>query len=546
MPNTDPCGRALDSCGKISYSMSYAPASDKRLGFRPSSSQRNVPSLAVSVRRGALWNALSTILLRLANIAITAVVAHILAPRDFGVFTVALTAYTIISNLSGLGAAACLIRADLNIDTLAPTMVTVSLLTSAICGEVMVVFAKPIATALGSAAGAEPIRVMALAVLIGGVSAVPGAQLTRDFRQDKLFLAQIISLVPSTAALLFLAKSGNGAMAFAWSRVIASVVVCAVMVISVPKIYTPSIARSALSVLFRFGIPLASANVINFILINVDYAFVGHLMGAVALGTYVLAFTVASSPGLLLGNVINSIAMPAFSRIKQDPDHLKQAITSSLRVVSLIIMPMCGLMVVLARPLVLTLYGAKWQASAEVLSILSLYGAISIICVLFANMLSSLGRAKFTLFVQLLWLGALVPAMALGVHRDGIIGAAAAHIAVIGPIVLPSYLVALKRATGVHLATLGKAVLPPILAAVPAAFAARVVAAQFASPLAQLISGSAAGSVTYLVAAGPQILGWLDHSPSARLRAPRLFRLYDARAWARASVTDEPERGRHR
>jgi PST family polysaccharide transporter len=515
--------------------MSSVPASRSADGpaIRSPSSKGDAPSLAASVRRGALWNILSTILLRLANVAVTAVVARILAPRDFGVFTVALTAYTIISNLSGLGVASCLMRADLDIDAIAPTMVTVSLVMSAISGEVMAVFAKPIATALGSAEGAQPIRILALAVLIGGISAVPGAQLTRDFRQDKLFLAQIISLVPSTIALLLLAESGSGAMAFAWSRLIAAFVVCCVMLASVKKQYMPGIARSALSVLFRFGLPLAGANIINFILINVDYAFVGHLLGTVALGAYVLAFTIASSPGLLLGNVINSIAMPAFSRVKDDPDRLKRAMTSSLRVVSLILMPMCALMVALARPLVLTLYGAKWQASVEVLSILSLYGAISIVCVLFANMLTSLGKAKFTLVVQLVWLGALVPAMTLGVHRNGIVGAAAAHIAVIGPIVVPSYLVALKRATGVHLITLGKAVLPSVLAALVAAFAARAAASQFASPLAQLISGLAVGCVIYTVAVAPQVLAWLSDSQAARRRAPHLFRLYDAVARAR-------------
>jgi PST family polysaccharide transporter len=68
---------------------------------------------------------LSTLLLRLSTVAITAVVAHILAPRDFGVFTVALTADLIVFNLSEFGVASCLIRADLDIDAMAPTMVTV-------------------------------------------------------------------------------------------------------------------------------------------------------------------------------------------------------------------------------------------------------------------------------------------------------------------------------------------------------------------------------------------------------------------------------------
>jgi len=506
-------------------SITQAFPANKEASFRRPSS-RNRPSLSASVRRGAIWNALSTILLRLANVAITAVVARILAPRDFGVFTVALTAYTIISSFSEFGIASCLIRADLNIDGMAPTMVTVSLLTSAVSAEAMVVFAKPIATALGSADAAAPLRVMALGLLIGGLAAVPRAQLTRDFRQDKLFWANIISLVPSTAVLILLAKSGSGAMAFAWSRVVVASLTYIVIVASVSKHYLPSANRSALSVLFRFGLPLAGANLVNFIVINVDYAFVGHLMGAVPLGIYVLAFTVASSPGLLLGNVINSISMPAFSRVKHDPERLKNAMVNSLRMLSLILMPMSSLIAVLARPLVLTLYGAKWLAAAEVLSILSLYGAISIICVLFANMLTSLGKAKFTLGVQLLWLGALVPAMALGVHRDGIVGAAAAHIAVIGPLVLPSYLIALRRVTGIRLTALGKAIVPALLAAAAAALAAREAASQVGTPLAQLGCGLAAGGVAYVLAVAPLVLASLSPEQAARLRASRLSRPY--------------------
>ena len=494
------------------------------------SPQGDLSSLSSRVRRGALWIALSTLLLRFANIAITAVVAHILAPRDFGIFTVALTAYTIVNSLSELGIASCLIRADLDIDVIAPTMVTVSLAMSSIFAGTMALFAGHIATALGSAGGTGAVRVMALVVFISGLTAVPGAQLTRDFKQDKLFLANVISLIPSTAVLLLLAKSGSGAMAFAWSRVIAQLIMGFVMVAYTPKLYRPGISRGALSVLARFGLPLAGANFINYVLINVDYAFVGHLMGAVALGAYVLAFNLASAPGLLLGNIINNVSMPAFSRVKHDPDLLKNAMATSLRAVSLILMPMSALLMTLARPLVLTLYGAKWIASAEVLSILSLYGAISIICVLFANMLTSLGKAKIILTVQLIWLGALVPAMALGVHRDGIVGAAMAHIAVILPLVLPSYLFVLKRATGVRLTTLAKAVLPPLLAALAAALAARVTAAQFADPVVQLITGLAAGGLIYAVVAAPQGAALLSQEQSAKLQRLRIFRFYDAAA----------------
>jgi O-antigen/teichoic acid export membrane protein len=499
--------------------------------------------LSASVRRGALWNVATTLVLRLANILITAVVARILDPRAFGEFAVALTAYAIVSAIGEFGVASCLIRADLDIDSLAPTMATVSLATSVILAAAMVFFAEPIAAALGSAYAAGPVRVMALAVIMTGVFAVPGAQLVRDFKQDKLFLANVISFVPSTIALLLLAKTGSGAMAFAWSRVLGQFVVGCVLIASVPKIYLPGIARSALLLLFRFGLPLAAANFVNYILLNVDYALVGHLLGAVALGTYVLAFNVASWPSNLLGAMINNVAMPAFSRVKHDAVLFRDAIINSQRALCLVVMPMCGALMALARPLVLTLYGSKWAASADVLSFLSIYSAISMICLLFANILASIGRTKVLFVIQLAWLAELAPAMALGVRRDGIVGAAIAHIVIIGPVVLPCYYLALKRATGVRLGALAKATSPALLASAAAALVARAATSPFNSPLMQLAAGLSVYGLVYVIAVAPQAIILLNQEQAAKLGLSRILQLYDIAArLIRVPISSRPER----
>lgn len=315
-------------------------------------------------------------------------------------------------------------------------------------------------------------------------------------------------------------------MAFAWSRVVGQFISGCVVVAAVSKVYRPGVARAAMSVLFMFGLPLAGANFVNYILVNVDYALIGHLIGAVSLGTYVLAFNVASWPASLFSTMLHSVTLPAFSRVKHDADLLKNATASAVGALSLAVIPICGLTMALARPLVLTLYGAKWAASAEVLSVLSVYGAISMMCSLFANIIASLGRTKFILGIQIIWLLALFPAMAIGLRRDGIVGAAVAHIVVIGPIILPSYLFVLKRITGVRFAALAKAMMPALLASSVAALAARSTASQFTDPLAQLITGLAAGGLIYVVAATPKIMALLNRGQPTKLQATRILRVY--------------------
>jgi len=495
-------------------------------------------SLSASVRRGAIWLAASNLLLRLANVSLTAIVAHILDPRDFGVFAVATTVYTIVFAISELGLGACLTRADLDLDSLAPTVASLSVLSSAVFAAVMAAFAAPIATALGSPAAAAPIRVLSLALFLGGPFAVPYSLLARDFRQDKLFLANAVSFIASTATLLILAKSGSGAMAFAWSRVVGQIAMGIGLIALAPRQYRPGLTRSAVSVILKFGVPLAGANLVTWILLNVDYAFVGHLLGAAELGVYMLGFNVASWSYSVLGAVINNTAVPAFSRVKDDRGLLEKATTTAVRTVSLIAFPMCAMTAVLARPLVLTLYGAKWAVSANVLVVLSLYGAVFIICLIFANMFTSFGRANFLFFLQLIWIAALVPAMALGVHRDGIVGAAYAHIAVIVPIVLPTYLIAVKRVTGIRLAPLWKAILPALAASAVAALVARAAASQLSSPVAQLITGLMAGGVIYVICVGRQVISAFGLEQAVG----RVLPFYNAAARRAGSPADDEEK----
>jgi lipopolysaccharide exporter len=473
-----------------------------------------------------VWSVASTIALRFGTIASTAVVAHILDRSDFGVFAVALTALMIVLSFGELGVASCLVRADLDIDVLGPTMVTVSILSGGALAIALAGCAVPIATALGSAAAAGPIRVMAISAVLGGLFAVPNAQLSRDFRQDRLFMANLVAFLPATAVLLVMAQDGHGAMAFAWSRIAGQLVAGGIQYAAVSRRFWPGISRAALRTLLRFGLPLGGANFIGYVLLNVDYAFVGHLLGAAALGVYVIGFNVASWPVTLLASMIGSVSMPAISRVKHDAATLRAAITGGLRALALVVAPICALSATFARQLISSVYGSRWEAAAGVLSVLAVYGGISVMCQLLSNIVSGLGRSRSLLAVQLVWLAALIPAMALGVRRAGIDGAAAAHVVVIAPIVLPCYVAVVVRITGVRLTDLLRPIALPLVVAGGAALAAARVAALLADPLPQLVTGLSVGGLLYGVVLAPQLAGLVSREQAARLRLDKVASAY--------------------
>ena len=484
------------------------------------------PSLSTAVRRNALWNMAATVLLRLSGVGMTAVVAHLLSPREFGVFAVATTIFAIASAIGEFGVVSCLIRADLDADVLGPTLTTVSWGSSLVMAAAMAAFARPIATALGSPAGAGPVRVMALVTVLWGVGAVPSALCIRNFKQDKLFLADALAFIPSTAVLLLLARHGSGAMAFAWSRVTGQFVSCLVVSVASPRLYRPGLARRAFSVLLTFGFPIAGANFVGNILQNVDYAFIGHLAGPVMLGTYVLAFNISSWATSLLGGVLTSVSTAAFSQVKGDKDRLGDAVISSVRAVMLVAAPTCLLVMAAARPIVLTLYGARWHGAAPVLAILSVYGLVSIMAMVFSSLLIALGQSKPVLGIQMIWLFGLIPAMTIGVREDGITGAAIAHIAIIGPVVLPCYLIAVRRCTELQMGRLARATFLPLIAAVIAAGLAWLVILQFERPMLGLAAGLAVGGISYVLMTAPQLVSVLGRGRLAHAHAKQILHFY--------------------
>jgi len=158
---------------------------------------------------------------------------------------------------------------------------------------------------------------------------------------------------------------------------------------------------------------------------------------------------------------------------------------------------------------------------------------ISVICLLFANVVVAMGRTRILLAVQGAALVALVPAMKLGITHAGIVGVGLAHIAVIAVVTLPVYLVAVRRSAGAAPALLGRAVTPPVVAALLAAGAALLASRASDVALVQLLAGGLAGGAVYGLLMVRELLGVVGLSG----RGGALARVVDATEWSRRWLT---------
>ncbi len=458
--------------------------------------------LARRVGRAGLWLGVGSLVSRVGGILLMAVVARLVSPEQFGVFVVAATVFGFIVSVAELGLSSAIARSDLPLDRIGSTVNTLSVLFAAALASVMFASADPLAAAMGSPAAGGALRVLSLSILLTGLFAVPGARLQREFRQEKLFQATLASFLVSSVLLVALAYRGDGAMAFAWSRVVGQVVGGLWMMRAVGQAAGFGIRAGELRGLLRFGLPVAGANLLSQVLLNIDFLFIGSISGASALGIYALAFNVAGWSGALLASIINGSTVPAFSQVRATGGDLAAAVFHAVRGVALLAAPISLTTLALAHPLVTVLYGDRWAGSADVLQVLAVYGFLFVIGLLFANLLISLARTGLLFVVQVVALMALVPALLLGLHLRGPVGVGIAHAVVASSITIPVYVLAVRHSTGLTWTQLGSALGRPLAAASASAAAAYLTATVIPVAWLQVVAGGAVAVSAYLLLAG--------------------------------------------
>lgn len=463
-------------------------------------------ALGRQVGTSALWQAANAGILRVASFFVALVVAHLVAPYFFGVFTVAITVYNVVSSIATLGVPSAIVREPERTAEIAPTIQTLSVVMNLALTVLMFVTAPFLARELGASSAVGAVRVLSVVIVLGGFSAVPASLMSRDFMQRQRFATDAAFLVSSTAVMLVLVGLGHPVMGLALSRVAGQLVSVILMNVLAPEHYGFGFCASEARALLSFGLPLAGANLVTLAIANVDFIVIGHLLGATQLGFYNLAFNISGWPVSIFSAVLVSVTLPTLSRVRNDPVELARHLEAGLSAVVAASFPVSALLSALAVPLIDIVYGSRWQHASTALIILTVFGAAQTVLTLFSDLLIALGLTRRLLVIQLVWLLFLAPAMILGVHGLKIAGAGVAHASVVVLAVMPLYLMTVARRTDVSLDWIRRSVAVPLFAALVSGGLAYGSTHLVSGHLLQLFIGIVVGVAAYCLCSGRWLL----------------------------------------
>ncbi|WP_347158211.1 lipopolysaccharide biosynthesis protein [Pontibacter chitinilyticus] len=380
---------------------------------------------------GIFWNFVQLGVNKFFGFAIKLVLAKLLFPEQFGLVGMAavFTSFVQVFNDLGIGSALVQRKEDKLREAHYHTAFWTGVVWSVAIYLIIAFAVAPLAAIFYHQPMLRSIiPVLSIGVLSSPVNLVHRAQLTKRMDFKKLAFISNASTAFSGVLALGLAYMGAGV----WALVFNSV---ATFLVAMPLFFrathwTPKLIweKQAFKDVFGFGVYSTGTNFVNTLVANIDYLLIGKLLSATALGVYTLAFVLTDTFRDQLTTLINKVMFPIYGQKQDDLVSLKKYYLQVVRYNSMVIYPIMVFLIVLGRPLILHVYGAKWGASVMPLKLLAASVMIHLLANSHLTLIRGLGHAKLGMNMQFLKASIYVPTISLGIYQFGIVGAAWAYV----------------------------------------------------------------------------------------------------------------------
>lgn len=313
---------------------------------------------------------------QLIGFIVSLVLARILLPAEFGLIGMIAVVVAVGNVLLDGGLTKSLIR-EPDCDQVDYSTVFFFHLFTSIIVYMGVYFLAPfIAEFYGQPILTEITRVYSLTIIITSFSVVQFARLTKvmDFKTQALIAipAAIIGGITGIS----MAYNGFGVWSLVWSSLITSTVSTIQMWIY--SDWRPSFRFdiSKFRKHFDFGYKLTLSDLLNRIFNNIFLIVIGKYFSAAQVGFYTRAETMNQLPVTNITNALNKVTYPLFVSIQEDDIRLRRVYKQLMLMVMFIVAPVLIFLAVLAEPVFVFLFTAKWLPAVPYFQILCVTGIL--------------------------------------------------------------------------------------------------------------------------------------------------------------------------
>jgi O-antigen/teichoic acid export membrane protein len=412
-----------------------------------------------SVAHGVRWSAIAVIVRQLVQVVSAVLIARVIGPSSYGVISAAMIYVTLTSLILDQGLSAALIQRQ-HLSRRAPGAVaTVNILLAVVIACATWLAAPLLAAFFSTPELTTVFRVLAVLVPLKAIAIVPRAMLSRGQVFKSIAVGDVAAGVAGAATGVTAALVGADYFSLVFQVGVTDAIV-AVLLWIFARGPVPNLAFRQVADLMSFSAKVFLTNCIAYFSRNVDGILVGRVLGVTSLALYGMAYRVLSLPVQFIGQTVNRVLFPVFSRNAHDRAKVAAQLTSATETLALAVVPVMVFISCAAPELVHIVLGPEWLPAAALISAFALGGARETIFYITPAVMKAFGRTTLLLNYEFLATGLQVAGIVIGL-QFGVFGVAVGYTAA-GFLLVPVLFAIQASITGVRVRHQVAAILPAV------------------------------------------------------------------------------------
>jgi O-antigen/teichoic acid export membrane protein len=330
----------------------------------------------------------------------TVVLARLLTPEDYGVYTIAVGAAALFYALRVFGTGNYLIaEKDINSDTVA-TVFSITFTLSLAFGLILAAASPLLAAYYENEAVTPTLLIIALGFLINPFATVSQVLLQREERIARIVTVNLTAAVVGAISMITLAYSGAGPIALALGTVISTLVSLIGFHFARPGHLSYRLSFANWAPALRFGGWLTGVSITTQYGEQLPGLILGKTLGLASAGLFDKGNTAAKLPHSLFNSMILMVLFPAIARENREGDDIAGNYAFRLVLLTAVMWPIFIFLALHGEPAVLFVFGPQWGEAGIVASILALMWLFQSPALLGDQILIARGRVRQLFFMR--------------------------------------------------------------------------------------------------------------------------------------------------
>jgi O-antigen/teichoic acid export membrane protein len=372
--------------------------------------------LKIKAKTAVFWSLFSVLSGSIIQIGYGVIIARLLTPNDFGLMAMAMIMVTISMSLIDSGFYQAIIqKREINKDELSAVFklnITIALIISLI----ILIFSDYFARLLEQQNLTEILNFLAFIVLIESLSLIQKATLIRELEFSLISKIDLTSLFISSVIGIILAFNDFGVYSLVFKTLLQSLFATILYWFFHPiKINLRSSFRN-ISSLFNFGYKVFIADQIEVLSNQIAHGSIGKNFNSNTLGFYTKGFQYQNllSQTVIVG--VNKVVFPAFSKIQDDNEKLRNSYTFLIKLSTFFILPLMLIVFITGKEIIYIFLGNQWGEAVNYFKIFCFSGIFYPFTIFNLNIIKVKGLGTMYLKVCLISKGLLLPAVLIGLN----------------------------------------------------------------------------------------------------------------------------------